>query len=75
MALVEELSKLTCRILVDIGQTSTGNVKTANVNLPFVSKDGYTAAAFNALSVLIEPVLNYSVYDNQAVKTYSVHEE
>jgi len=75
MAYVEDLSKLSCRILVNIGQTATGAVKTANVNLPSVSITGYTAEAFVALSDLIAPVLENAVYATQAIKTYSVYND
>lgn len=75
MAYVEEMSKLSCRILVAIGQTSTGATKTANVILPSVSKTGYTPEAFVAISDLVAPILANSVYDNQAVKTFSVYND
>jgi len=70
MAYSEAIEKITCRILVQIGTSSTGAVKTANVTLPAISSTGYTAAAFGAMADLYEPVLAESVYKLNAIKTY-----
>lgn len=74
MAAVEKLDKLTCRIQVQIGQTASGSVKTANVNIANVSKTGYTADEFLALCGLIEPILAQTAWVYQAVKTFEVEE-
>lgn len=70
MAWTEDIEKITCRILVQIGTSSTGAVKTANVTLPAISASGYTSAAFGAISDLYEPILNESIYKLNAIKTY-----
>lgn len=75
MAYAETLTKIVCRILVNIGTTSTGAVKTANVNLPTVSTSGYSAATFGAMCELIEPVLNETLYTSTAIKTYEVEDQ
>ena len=75
MAYVEEMSKLVCRVVVQIGTTVSGGIKTANVNFPTVSQTGYTAETFVALATLLAPILAESVYVNQAVTTFSVYND
>lgn len=75
MAYVEEINKLTCRVVVQIGTTVTGGIKTANVNFPTVSITGYTPETFVALADLVTPVLANSRYVNQAVKTFAVYDD
>ena len=67
MAVIQSVTSLKGTLKLDDGTTSSGAVKTVNVSMGTMAKDGYDADKWIAVVKKMSPVLNKSVW--RIVKT------
>ena len=72
MAAREILESVVGRVQLNIGSTTTGSVRTKNLGIGTLDKNAWDPDKFLAIVGALSPILTYSVYDSQAVKTYQV---
>lgn len=70
--MAEYLYSASVKLLLDDGTDAQGNPKYANVNYPRIDKNGYDSSKILALASALGPVLNKSVEEVQARKTFEL---
>lgn len=68
----ETLQKIAVQFRLINGETSTGATKYVTLSLPNINKDGYSAAAVEAIVTPSIPVLAKSIGFVQAIKTSNI---
>lgn len=75
MAVTENATKFTVKLLLNNGTSSSGDVKTVSVSYPSINYNTYDAEKVLTIEGLLSPCLSKSVYTTQAIKYYSIEDE
>lgn len=69
---VETRKKVVCNVVVETGTDSEGNLRTANVSLGALTKDGWNADKALAIVQALGPCLTYTINNVQEVMTSTI---
>lgn len=72
MAVSELIESIKGNVLLNIGTTASGGVRTKAISVGKIDESTYDAEKYFAISRALAPVLAYTVFETQSVKTYMV---
>lgn len=72
MAVVELIDSIKGNVLLNIGTTSSGGIRTKAISVGKINEATYDAEKYFAIARALANIFDYTVYETQSVKTYMV---
>ena len=72
MAVVELIDSIKGNVLLNIGTTSSGGIRTKAISVGKINEATYDSEKYFAIARALANIFDYTVYETQSVKTYMV---